>query len=247
MGRVEPGSSPLARGLRGYHTVNLNHRRIIPARAGFTRMTSRALAWGWDHPRSRGVYLLKYEAPRTPIGSSPLARGLHRSEAVYVGRRGIIPARAGFTVMALAAVVLAVDHPRSRGVYAGDHLRLAAHFPDHPRSRGVYADSASSDTGHSGSSPLARGLRPHSRRRPGSPGIIPARAGFTRGGLLAGRPPRDHPRSRGVYLPRCGGRRLCRWIIPARAGFTRARLGRSARPRDHPRSRGVYTRGTGPG
>ena len=113
-----------------------------------------------------------------------------------------------------------------------------------------------------GSSPLARGLR-----RPGPAfvhprGIIPARAGFT-GRLWScqGRP-RDHPRSRGVYLctPGCGALKLgssplarglrrdqgghvrLPGIIPARAGFTddhrRSRRGE----RDHPRSRGVYQR-----
>ena len=54
----DEGSSPLARGLRG----PVPHLRaavgIIPARAGFTRTTRCRGFSGWDHPRSRGVYVL---------------------------------------------------------------------------------------------------------------------------------------------------------------------------------------------
>ena len=91
-------------------------------------------------------------------------------------------------------------------------------------------------------------------------GIIPARAGFTRAGVLLPGLLWDHPRSRGVYgtpiwvstwndgssplarglrVPAESSARPDR-IIPARAGFTSTRgrlLGRRA---DHPRSRGVY-------
>ena len=111
-----------------------------------------------------------------------------------------------------------------------------------------------------GSSPLARGLPDHRRDAASDPGIIPARAGFTREPT----PPRprhpDHPRSRGVYIhlsvskPHdCGSSPLARGlliprsmrtgavrIIPARAGFTRGRHVRTPRRTDHPRSRGVY-------
>ena len=91
-------------------------------------------------------------------------------------------------------------------------------------------------------------------------GIIPARAGFTGGCRNRSRRPRDHPRSRGVYLPRWAAEALAEGssplarglrarrrarvrgcgIIPARAGFTSAMSGRTVRTSDHPRSRGVY-------
>ena len=51
---------------------------------------------------------------------------------------GIIPARAGFTRVALNEFSLVQDHPRSRGVYTGAIKHLDA---------------------IGGSSPLARGLR----------------------------------------------------------------------------------------
>ena len=76
-GRRKAGSSPLARGLRlGHHLIGIA-RRIIPARAGFTRLFPSLLRDIKDHPRSRGVY--RQRPPRTPQD------------------RRIIPARAGFT------------------------------------------------------------------------------------------------------------------------------------------------------
>ena len=50
------GSSPLARGLRHADLGVDLERRIIPARAGFTRGVSRRYPCAADHPRSRGVY-----------------------------------------------------------------------------------------------------------------------------------------------------------------------------------------------
>ena len=172
------GSSPLARGL--LHVAGpLGRRfRIIPARAGFTKLTLALSPYMWDHPRSRGVYGAGALVVSGFMGSSPLARGLREGAAIGLGCGGIIPARAGFTEESSCAAHQHWDHPRSRGVY--------------PRS-----GRAASSSG--GSSPLARGLPPpptptHLRDR-----IIPARAGFTL--LSCHRAPAsaDHPRSRGVY------------------------------------------------
>ena len=172
------------------------------------------------------------------------------------------------------------DHPRSRGVYSQTFkdifiscgssplargLRVALigiwmTVVDHPRSRGVYGIITNLQDNPAGSSPLARGLRRDVRKRHRLNRIIPARAGFT--SLRSGRmlPPRDHPRSRGVYYSgpeRCtrgeGSSPLARglpwadstWgcstgIIPARAGFTTNASESSQGSQDHPRSRGVY-------
>ena len=212
---------------------------IIPARAGFTPPGRPRDHGPEDHPRSRGVYKTSAAATGAASGSSPLARGLPRKGGGTHPTTGIIPARAGFTFLPAHALECPADHPRSRGVY-GSPL-----FSCHPGS---------------GSSPLARGL-PRGLEIPiVQPGIIPARAGFTRDprGERPRRP--DHPRSRGVYtansdgsarargssplargLPPQGHRRVgAAGIIPARAGFT-PRAGPTARTRrDHPRSRGVY-------
>ena len=134
------GSSPLARGLHAERAFKEADARIIPARAGFTAF------------------------PESPLGkilgSSPLARGLLGAELRHVHDAGIIPARAGFTSVVLVAVLVAWDHPRSRG---------------------VYVELVPVDRGAGGSSPLARGLHRGITTHATPRRIIPARAGFTLG------------------------------------------------------------------
>ena len=112
-----PGSSPLARGLRGLPAGGPHRARIIPARAGFTRGRGRLGAHRRDHPRSRGVYTVMRRRWRRSRGSSPLARGLLVGGVGAVQDAGIIPARAGFTCIAGRELPPHGDHPRSRGVY----------------------------------------------------------------------------------------------------------------------------------
>ena len=50
------GSSPLARGLRRGSGNVIPRDRIIPARAGFTKLPLPQQIVSEDHPRSRGVY-----------------------------------------------------------------------------------------------------------------------------------------------------------------------------------------------
>ena len=155
----EGGSSPLARGLQLGAGLSADNTGIIPARAGFTSQGAAAFGPRRDHPRSRGVYCPPTSVCSSVIGSSPLARGLPAGRR---GRRrscGIIPARAGFTPPSRPATPGCGDHPRSRGVYAGDG--------------GAVSDGL-------GSSPLARGLREPLTELFELPRIIPARAGFTR-------------------------------------------------------------------
>ena len=212
---------------------------IIPARAGFTPSPFSICRCNRDHPRSRGVYPLPTQEPGGVTGSSPLARGLLLHEPAHRFSDGIIPARAGFTIL--------YHHPLGT-------------VGDHPRSRGVYSPSVTYFHNLAGSSPLARGLH---ERRPGEGrwrGIIPARAGFTPEGIYDDLRGADHPRSRGVYhvgqlglspfqgssplargLPNSGARcRSTLRIIPARAGFTPCATTCGPGRWDHPRSRGVY-------
>ena len=158
--------------------------RIIPARAGFTDSFAPTTGQAQDHPRSRGVYRSAVTSRRPSSGSSPLARGLLDVAHLQHARRGIIPARAGFTRALLSTIQELRDHPRSRGVY--------------PTTRALLSTTL-------GSSPLARGLPSRVVTRVMPPGIIPARAGFTgtHGCGCSGRP--DHPRSRGVYITRTSG------------------------------------------
>ena len=213
------GSSPLARGLHLLSRNGVFNMGIIPARAGFTRSLPQNPARDEDHPRSRGVYVPSAGVARAVGGSSPLARGLLAQATQASAEIRIIPARAGFTAGEEGRLVLAWDHPRSRGVYR------VSYSPMHCQS---------------GSSPLARGLPLASPGVMWSTGIIPARAGFTPSRIIQVPQESDHPRSRGVYglvgmksrlipgssplarglLRLSSTRRRTRWIIPARAGFT---------------------------
>ena len=213
------GSSPLARGLLPPEAATMIRARIIPARAGFTCRRHGGGRDRPDHPRSRGVY--QSPAPTGPrrSGSSPLARGLHDWWEIEFGCFGIIPVRAGFT-------------PRRRRPGRGSG--------DHPRSRGVYDDIRALCRPPCGSSPLARGLPAVIDDQREVTRIIPARAGFTPRGPGASGPPRDHPRSRGVYSyvsddePYPGGSSPLARGLPVSAGPNQGRAV------DHPRSRGVY-------
>ena len=236
---VRAGSSPLARGLPHCLEFPVGYAGIIPARAGFTILDGNFLGTVWDHPRSRGVYVSSSRRRLLWRGSSPLARGLPSVDITNLPNLGIIPARAGFT---------------------WSRPRWWRSPRDHPRSRGVYSGWRSGYSPRRGSSPLARGLHMGRNLLASSAGIIPARAGFTRGGTRCRCSWGDHPRSRGVYslrrveVERRGGSSpLARGlraserlapdgdrIIPARAGFTDDDTTGSTKGRDHPRSRGVY-------
>ena len=238
-GGVSGGSSPLARGLPSCPIRALISLGIIPARAGFTAHERERSCPGSDHPRSRGVYAFTWRMQTSPVGSSPLARGLRLRVRDRRAEHGIIPARAGFTYRCVNAKGQAQDHPRSRGVYkVGKRWETIGY----------------------GSSPLARGLPEVAHTRFGSFGIIPARAEFTGANILYCGSIADHPRSRGVYkvgkrwetigygssplargLLNCvrGDSVIC-GIIPARAGFTLCGTRIMSSRRDHPRSRGVY-------
>ena len=217
--RPTPGSSPLARGLRGHVVTVRSDGGIIPARAGFTQPGTGYKPGDKDHPRSRGVYRMVLIAPEI----SPW----------------IIPARAGFTLPTQLSLLQEKDHPRSRGVYGdsgsggrecngssplarglrakqyceskdGGIIPARAGFTpdprpedppaaDHPRSRGVYLREKDVLENRGGSSPLARGLLVRYNLTPVEIGIIPARAGFTSRRTASLRSSKDHPRSRGVY------------------------------------------------
>ena len=195
---VRVGSSPLARGLLGVPRLHPQDLRIIPARAGFTRREPPTWRPGADHPRSRGVYRTPSVGSCSTSGSSPLARGLPRRDSGERGQVGIIPARAGFTVL----------HEIGRDEKA-----------DHPRSRGVYRWAIKKIEKRNGSSPLARGLRRDPMRSIAATRIIPARAGFTSRTGATSAASGDHPRSRGVYSTPRGRTRATSGSSPLARGL----------------------------
>ena len=232
-----PGSSPRGRGKPRPKSRGAPRGRLIPARAGKTRLSPRAPGSGPAHPRAGGENAMAVTTTQTATGSSPRGRG--KPSRSWRGRRGprLIPARAGKTLK--TASIAPVDWA-------------------HPRAGGENALPALKDFAGQGSSPRGRGKRARRLWRRCWPGLIPARAGKT---LSEARFPtgrRAHPRAGGENLRRvCGrarrggssprgrGKRFAlillterKGLIPARAGKTwRADRPTAARPA-HPRAGG---------
>ena len=156
----------------------LNLLGLIPARAGNTPQTGYTRYLPGAHPRSRGEHRTRSMTAGIPEGSSPLARGTRIPAACTLYLAGLIPARAGNTVIQ--------DLVRT--------LRGA-----HPRSRGEHGVSSVSSRVMTGSSPLARGTLPPAPHPQALPGLIPARAGNTSANAAQTFLPWAHPRSRGEH------------------------------------------------
>ena len=69
------GSSPLTRGKRGSHDLEVEARGLIPAHAGKTTISGWVSSAMGAHPRSRGENPGRPLIHETAVGSSPLTRG----------------------------------------------------------------------------------------------------------------------------------------------------------------------------
>ena len=172
------GSSPLVRGAHGCRIVGLCNLRIIPARAGSTWTRSSSWTTGRDHPRSCGEHNDPSDGSNVASGSSPLVRGALPCPDLRRQAGGIIPARAGSTLLFSFHLCASGDHPRS----CGEHYR-----------------GVSSMLHLVGSSPLVRGALPFPASSTSCQGIIPARAGSTHDSQHEGTCIQDHPRSCGEH------------------------------------------------
>ena len=213
-------------------------RRIIPAHAGQTALSSSSLVNATDHPRACGANGGLPMAFSWLTGSSPRMRG-KRVEPVCDGAEvRIIPAHAGQTA---------------------PNRQDACPCPDHPRACGANRRYGRFSTRPVGSSPRMRGKRPVHHRVHADLRIIPAHAGQTSSSPSICQQRPDHPRACGANQaaglnagilggssPRMRGKhRVHRVrgrgirIIPAHAGQTwRADASTTACP-DHPRACGA--------
>ena len=235
------GSSPRMRGKHDRYGHAVAQRRIIPAHAGQTALSSSSLVNATDHPRACGANGGLPMAFSWLTGSSPRMRG-KRVEPVCDGAEvRIIPAHAGQTA---------------------PNRQDACPCPDHPRACGANRRYGRFSTRPVGSSPRMRGKRPVHHRVHADLRIIPAHAGQTPCSPRAARRWTDHPRACGanVFLavdmpaeagssPRMRGkpggwveRRHSRRIIPAHAGQTPGSSCSRAGYPDHPRACGANDR-----
>ena len=109
------GSSPLARGTQVVVVVEFGVGGLIPARAGNTDRLDATGHMMRAHPRSRGEHSYSFCCRFSGRGSSPLARGTQAAAVVNNAPAGLIPARAGNTLIDLPAQRTTGAHPRSRG------------------------------------------------------------------------------------------------------------------------------------
>ena len=254
------GSSPLARGTRGVQGDFADCVGLIPARAGNTLEALTITREDWAHPRSRGEHGSDRESQGRGRGSSPLARGTRLFLRAGLPLNGLIPARAGntFTITVTCRPWGGLI-PARAGNTCWSFCSPVTGWA-HPRSRGEHKLERPRQGRGAGSSPLARGTpsgRPGHRCRSG---LIPARAGNTKGTPSKSPMMRAHPRSRGEHVPAvrfkltgpgssplARGTQLlrrrpvcCLGLIPARAGNTPCVPCEWVVSGAHPRSRGEH-------
>ena len=194
------------------------------------------------HPRSRGENVSSARSRSQHARSSPLARGKPCWPLPRPTLAGLIPARAGKTVIRSRTGPQRRAHPRSRG-------------ENGRRRGGLYQQK--------GSSPLARGKQRREIEVRLGVRLIPARAGKTCTRTPCVRRQGTHPRSRGenllvvlAFVVVVGSSPLARGkpqerarrarsvrLIPARAGKTRMSCVVIDSHRAHPRSRGENVSG----
>ena len=170
------GSSPHGRGKRERSRRGGAGWRLIPARAGKTTNARMTRASPRAHPRAGGENPPSASAKVTTSGSSPRGRGKRFAASVRNRPAGLIPARAGKTWDNISSAVSSAAHPRA----GGENHRMSAAAQD-----------------ALGSSPRGRGKLNGTQRSYVSNGLIPARAGKTRGVGFRRRSRPAHPRAGG--------------------------------------------------
>ena len=231
------GSSPLTRGKRFGHLVEVLDAGLIPAHAGKTPKASERPGTHRAHPRSRGENVTGTLVPGVQSGSSPLTRGKLSCGRLGCRLVGLIPAHAGKTARSPCTRAAIWAHPRSRG----ENRRGPVHV-----------------VGEDGSSPLTRGKHIGEAKVQDGLGLIPAHAGKTPKASERPGTHRAHPRSRGENSftppmivackgssPLTRGKLACfgradpiPGFIPAHAGKTLVSGSKLSARAAHPRSRG---------
>ena len=178
------GSSPPVRGAPVIQEWALMVTGLIPARAGSTTSIRPRSIRTRAHPRPCGEHGGGRNSESLGEGSSPPVRGALTKAGVPLFAPGLIPARAGSTLLT---------------------ARLSPAWRAHPRPCGEHVPAARPTLCLSGSSPPVRGA-PHARPvHPRAYGLIPARAGSTHLRVRREVGGRAHPRPCGEHA--CVARR----------------------------------------
>ena len=125
------------RGARARALRNWRGRRIIPADAGSTTLTTGKRCFPEDHPRGCGEHQIRSLNSMTSWGSSPRMRGAPSEELDDRAVVRIIPADAGSTVQKFPVRNLEPDHPRGCGEHGMGNGEERCDLGSSPRMRGA--------------------------------------------------------------------------------------------------------------
>ena len=180
---LELGSPPLTRGILFPQQWMKSRLRFTPAHAGNTRQEKSACRTHKVHPRSRGEYQRSQNERSGRLGSPPLTRGIHcHCTSLNLWLR-FTPAHAGNTYLMLVKSFTDEVHPRSRGEYRINKIKIL---------------------GEKGSPPLTRGILLCFCFLWHIIGFTPAHAGNTLENEGQRKISKVHPRSRGEYYAYAG-------------------------------------------
>ena len=177
------GSSPPVRGARFGVAAEGLAGGLIPACAGSTGILQGPVRILRAHPRLCGEHQMPYASAPLTLGSSPPVRGAQSAQLLNEAQRGLIPACAGSTAIAVDAAQSLRAHPRLCGEHRSDLL------PGCTRS---------------GSSPPVRGALASGNEVTNALGLIPACAGSTLGSTFTAQNKGAHPRLCGEHSSSAG-------------------------------------------
>ena len=132
----ERGSSPRMRGSPLHFSKRHSPPGIIPAHAGLTATRLLSKRSARDHPRACGAHARSSMRSSHRRGSSPRMRGSPLLQIGSQGRKGIIPAHAGLTVVKPLTSSATRDHPRACGAHVFLPLVSTSQKGSSPRMRG---------------------------------------------------------------------------------------------------------------
>ena len=220
------GSSPRERGARSCICRDRFLVRLIPARAGSTRVSEMSIRKPSAHPRASGEHRVAVPSGLPLSGSSPRERGAHGLRPVLGPLRLAHPRASGeHQVDPEPGPQGAGSSPRERGARtlpgltsrvsrliparAGSTSSATGRrqpTPAHPRASGEHAGRRGGGLMSDGSSPRERGARGLAVAVGCDRRLIPARAGSTAGPSARERGTTAHPRASGEHA-RCLQRR----------------------------------------
>ncbi len=136
------GSSPRGRGKHGQALADVDAHRLIPTRAGKTRVSRIAREAAKAHPHAGGENDSAFASVVPIVGSSPRGRGKPPSSHTGPPRAGLIPTRAGKTFSERLRRSRVWAHPHAGGENKATDPITGDLEGSSPRGRGKHGERA---------------------------------------------------------------------------------------------------------